>query len=343
MRLNKTTLLLATALFSTLSVQVQAEEQGEIRMKHGATVQQNVTLHGENIGTGNNKPGNEFTVQFPDTSAYTGVAYCRTADIKASSLSYRTEIQNLPGSDINPGFYKLNEYFDVKVAVNIGGRVNSEKIVPFSDVDNDDPDYDCLKNSGTADLVKMFATGSRGRVIFKLRKSIDGYASAGSPGTVTLLGRMTNGGRYGTEPLFQININTSIDALPEKCTFNNGAPLDVDFGSIGTEGLDGSKYVQQLNVDFRCEGGSFDSGDRPVHLSLRGKSADGETFQTSLGGLGIRVTEKGKVIKPNEKYPVNSPGNRGRWLLETAPVARPGAALKEGEFTASATLMASFE
>ncbi|HEI8864694.1 fimbrial protein [Serratia sp. AKBS12] len=334
------TLLLAGALFSTLGA--QAAEQGEIRMEGGAAVQQNVTLNGTDIGPGDNVPGNEFTRPLPDNSQYMGIAYCPTADIKGSSISYNSEI-NLPPSELNPGFYKLSEYIDVKVAVKIGGHVASEQDVPFHDIDNKDPDYDCIKNTGSNLLGKVFATGSSGRVIFKLRKSIDGDAGASNPGTINIFGRMTSGGSYGAEPLFKINLGTNIDYLPEKCIFNQGLPLVVDFNNIGTEGLNGSKYVRPLNIEFACSGGSFDGSDRPIRLSLRSKSVDGDYFQTDIQGLGIVVKEKGAVIKPNDRYPVSSPGNRGVWSLEAAPIAKPGAALQEDEFNASATLVASFE
>ncbi|CAI1707950.1 long polar fimbrial protein LpfD [Serratia ficaria] len=336
------TLLFATALFSAPSAQAWAEEQGEVRMESGAAVQQDVTLSGTDIGPGDNVPGNEFTHPLPDNSHYMGIAYCPTADIKGSSISYNSDI-NLPPSEMNPGFYKLSEYIDVKVAVKIGGHVSSEQNVPFHDIDNNDPDYDCIKNTGSNLLGKVFATGSSGDVIFKLRKSIDGGAGASTPGTINIFGKMTAGGSYGSEPLFKINLSTRIDYLPEKCTFNNGIPLDVNFNDIGTEGLDGSKHALPLNVGFVCSGGSFDAGDKPIRLSLRSNSVDGDYFQTDMKGLGIVVKEKGGVIKPNEKYPVSSPGNRGVWSLVAAPVARPGAVLKEGDFNASATLVASFE
>ncbi|HHB1427578.1 TPA: fimbrial protein [Serratia odorifera] len=271
-----------------------------------------------------------------------GIAYCPVADITQSSISYNSGINLLP-SEINPGFYKLSEYIDVKVVVKIAGKVGSEQSVPFQDIDNNDPDYDCMKNAGSQPLGKVFGTASNGRVIFKLRKSIDGGAGDGNPGTIKIFGRMTQGGRYGSEPLFEITVNSRIDYLPEKCTFNNGIPLDIDFNEIGTEGLDGSKHVRQLNVDFSCSGGSFDAGDRPILLSLRSNAVDGDYFKTDMEGLGIVVKERGAVIRPNEKYPVSSPGNRGRWSLTAAPAARPGARLKEGEFNASATLVASFE
>lgn len=341
MRLNKINLLLAILLLSATCIQARGEEQGEIRMISGGPVEQNIELTGADISSGSNRPGSEFTLSWSYAPVHWGIAYCPNADIEASSIAFNSTI-NLPLSDINPGYYKLSEYIDAKIIVRIGGNTNKDSDVPLVDVDNKDPDYDCIKNKGSEPLRKRFDTATSGRVLFKLRKSLDSSAAINGSGTINVFGRLSKGGSYGSQPLFKINVRSAIDYLPEKCTFNNGMPLDVDFNNIGTEGLDGSKHPRDLNIGFVCHGGRFDAGDQPIQLSLQGK-ADGDYFQTSVDGLNIVLKEKGVVIKPNSKYSVSSPGNRGSWSLVAAPLARPGASLKDGEFNASATVVASFE
>ncbi|HEY3982425.1 fimbrial protein [Cedecea sp.] len=343
--LNRLTLALALL---TLSGLARAEVQGEIQGLDGVITPPEVILTQDKVTS--NVPGAEFEVKWGYTPVYLGKSYCPSGPIERSTITYNARFADLlPGSD---SWHKFNDYFDVKVVMSVGngaggsGTNIDNVVVPFPAKTGTDSDYVCYptdKNGTPLGEHKMFYTASKGTATFRLRKSLDGNSDAKSEHTVEVFGFLTNGVGFGSDPIFRMTFRTDVEATPEKCTFNNGSPINVDFGDIGTDNLDGSRYVKNVDITFVCTGGRFDAGDVPISLALKQNGTSGDSFATNLADLSILVKRQGNLVKPNVAEPVTSPGNRGSWNLTAAPLAAVDASLGEGVFTASATVVASFQ
>ena len=163
---------------------------------------------------------------------------------------------------------------------------------------------------------------------------------------IEMYGRLgsTDGG-FGPNPMAQVFIQSAILYVPDKCVVNEGQLINVEFGEIGGSDLNGSNYPQSIPVRFQCEGGSFEDGTLNIKLAVSGTAAafSNEVFKTDKNDLGIRLTHNGQLVIPNEFYPVPNIGNGGSWNLVAAPFANGGAEIGEGEFNASATIVAAFQ
>jgi len=333
--------LVTAMIFGALSTSAVAFEQGEVRLVNG-TQTRDIELTDSDIV--DNNPGAEVTRSWNVTARYKGQVYCDQAIIPGANSVFFQTTSILPPSEINSGFLKLNEYFDVKVEVVVAGYNQNFYTIPFTDVDNLQTDFFCEQSP--QEIQRDFESASKGKVTFKLRKRITNGAVIDDQETFNMFGRMGGGnGRYGNEPMFNVRIKTAIIGVPEKCIFNGGNPIQVDFGDIGSEGLDGSRYMQDLAIDFVCSGGDFDNGSKNIKLTVRADVSDfsADYFKTDKPDLGIKLTSREGIVRPNITYLVQSNQNSGRWQLSAAPFAKPGASISEGEFNASATVIASFD
>ncbi len=330
---------LAAIALSILPGSVLAYEVGEIRGESGIIEPDPITLTADKIPPGSNKAGLEFTVPWSYSPIYNGISYCPGTRIENSTIVYKANFNDL--SDIGSNWFKLNDYFDVKVEMVIGNGADTGMItVPFQQAGSD-ADYSCYNDS--AALGKVFYTASSGQAIFRLRKSLDGNTSAISSGILEVYGFLTKGHGFGNEPIFRIKIANEVASTPETCTFNNGNPITVAFGSIGSDNLDGNNHTKNFSVPFKCEGGRFDSGEVPIYLTIKQNNATDDYLKTTLSDLNIVIKQQGKIVKPNTAYQVSSTNNSGNWSLTAAPIATANAELGDQEFTAAATVVASFQ
>lgn len=128
---------------------------------------------------------------------------------------------------------------------------------------------------------------------------------------------------------------------PFPCKINDDSRIDVNFGErIGISKVDGVNYLQPMNYQITCEGGS--SGIGSLTLSLNGSSAefDKDALSTTKADLGIRIYQNGQPFTPNSTLSIDlaQPPR-----LEAVPVKKEGSKLTEGTFEAWATLRADYQ
>lgn len=128
---------------------------------------------------------------------------------------------------------------------------------------------------------------------------------------------------------------------PPPCTISDGGVITTDFGErVGINRVDGVNYRQKVDYRIRCE----PAGALPweVVLTVKGRATafDSAAVQTNKADLGIRFYQNEKPFPLNRALKID-PANPPR--LEVAPVARPGGALTEGAFAATATLQADYQ
>jgi type 1 fimbria pilin len=128
---------------------------------------------------------------------------------------------------------------------------------------------------------------------------------------------------------------TGTVVLPPPCTVNNDKPIDIEFGDVRTDLIDGETYGSQpVPVSISCQS----NPSSQLQLKMEGVASPlkDSVLATSVNGLGIRMLCNGNDFALNS--PVNV--NKGDSFVITAvPYTRDSKALEAGEFTAVATLV----
>jgi len=137
----------------------------------------------------------------------------------------------------------------------------------------------------------------------------------------------------------QSTITISMTVLnPPPCTINDGKAIEVDFGELIADDLDGIQFGRAVNIDLSC------SGQRKNQLRLQFQGTPDKAIanylQTNHEGLAIKFFRNGQLL------PLNS------WLnfswpdvpeLRAAPVISNKKVLTGGTFSASATLRVEYQ
>ena len=126
---------------------------------------------------------------------------------------------------------------------------------------------------------------------------------------------------------------------PPPCTIDAGNTIEVDFGDVGVQRVDGEKYRKGVGYTISC---GSDTLPWVLKLSVNGTSTtfDGAAVQTSVPELGIRI------FQDNLPFALNKPLNitlSSPPTLDVVPVKRPGAILTPARFSAVATLLAEYQ
>ncbi len=123
------------------------------------------------------------------------------------------------------------------------------------------------------------------------------------------------------------------------CHINNDQDIEVHFGNVGINKVDGSHYLQTVNYSLVCED---PNANVALMLTVKGIPAgfDQAAVNTNASGLGIRILQDGKPLPLNSRLKVTyqTPPK-----LEVVPVKDPSVTLVENPFTATATLLAEYE
>lgn len=125
------------------------------------------------------------------------------------------------------------------------------------------------------------------------------------------------------------------------CTINNDEVIDVYFGNIGIDKVDGINYIQDIPYTVECNGAADDTA---MQLSINGSAAtfDDAAVVTNAEGLAIQFQENGQPLALNKPLSM-SLGALPTVKLRAVPVKAPSAILSAQVFTAVATLAVSYE
>ncbi|HIE1345157.1 TPA: fimbrial protein [Serratia marcescens] len=164
-----------------------------------------------------------------------------------------------------------------------------------------------------------------------------------APGRCSILGVLLfiTGGAYAV-PQTNTDVTysgTLLDAPP--CSLNGGEPIEIDFGEVGVNKVDGQNYAQTFTVIYECEGTTTDM----VLRYLGAKTTfDTAAVQSNIPDFGIRLQhQKDGVITPFELGSTLAiPSYQGSSQFIAAPVKNAGAELQEGAFTAAAALQLEY-
>ncbi|HEY4468356.1 MAG TPA: fimbrial protein [Klebsiella sp.] len=337
------TLLLCSGLLSLDAAAVE----GEIEPVGGPKTY-NIDVATQNIT--NNTIGATIPYEFSLGEQYAGVAKCSIP--MTGQAIYYTATASLLQQGSASGYLKLNDYMDVKIEIYIRGNRNTYIPVPFDNESNNATQNMCVPPTTQ---FNNFESGAKGRVTFMITKPIVNGVNLLGTEIAKLYGRLGNySAGMGTTPMSIISINSGVITVPDKCVINAGSPITVDFGTIPSSGslLNGTNYSQPVPIQVQCEGGSFANGSLNIRLGIQQANTAsfnsdylGTTGNVDRSNLGIVLKDSGgSLVAANTFY--NVPGfanNQGTWNLTAAPIAKTGTNVLEGDFQASATVVAEFQ
>ena len=295
----------------------------------------------------NNRPGVVATQEWGINRNYDTTTYCDTEIINMMRY-YTARTDMIPSS--TPGYLILNDYIDVKVEVLMvdGPNVSSYVEVPFFNRGNN-VYYDCTPPF--LQELKETKSGSHGRITFLIKKTlINGVDLKGQE--VVRLYACHGCNPRETEPLAVVTIVSGIVTVPDKCVINEGQTISIPFDDIPSNGdlINKRNYSKKVPITVKCKGGSFDTGSLNIKLGIQPAGSGLSSFNSDYLGttrknLGVALKDKaGQGILPNRFYPIDQfHDNQGRWDLTAYPVARPGAEIEEGEYEATASIVAEFQ
>lgn len=130
-------------------------------------------------------------------------------------------------------------------------------------------------------------------------------------------------------------------SLSTPCKINNDQVMNIPFGSVGVNKVDGANYLQTIPYNVDCQG-STDSS--PVKLTVTGTvtSYDAAAIPTSAEGLGIQIRANGQPMNINQALETTM-GALQTLTLQAVPVKDPAKQLTAQEFNAVATLKADYQ
>ena len=124
------------------------------------------------------------------------------------------------------------------------------------------------------------------------------------------------------------------------CTVSNDKVIDVTFGNIRVNGVNGKDHSQVIPYSVDCHGAPDNS---PLELMITGTAAgyDDAALTTSAEGLGLQIQANGQAMTLNKKLSTTL-GALQTLTLTAVPVKDPAKTLTEQPFTATATLTAQY-
>lgn len=131
---------------------------------------------------------------------------------------------------------------------------------------------------------------------------------------------------------------------PPKCTFNNGADLDVQLGKLERTDIavkSGTTTPVTKDISIKCDGNIVYNANMKLDFTPISVSNE-QVISTSTTGLGVAVLYNGKAIQPGQTFPISYQPGIHTLTLGFEAVRDPAMAaadLKTGDFTASAVLV----
>lgn len=134
-----------------------------------------------------------------------------------------------------------------------------------------------------------------------------------------------------------MNLHGTLVTAPD-CHINNDQIVEVSFGNVGVNKVNGVNYQKRINYSITCDGKSADA----LYLSINGTGIewDRSAVKSSVDNLAIEIQQAGNPFVLGSQVKVDLSALP---VLTAVPVKRSGASLAVGDFTAEATLIAFYQ
>ncbi|WP_163333705.1 fimbrial protein [Enterobacter bugandensis] len=126
------------------------------------------------------------------------------------------------------------------------------------------------------------------------------------------------------------------------CEINGGQPVEIDFGEVGVNKINGENYSRTFVLTYECEGPGTDKLLRYVGNAT---AFDSAAVQSNIADFGIRLAHRTSegITTPFEvgsTLPISAQIQSS--VFVATPVKKMGAKLPEGAFFAGATLQLDY-
>ena len=279
---------------------------------------------------------------------------CASTDFLFAPKTYFDALY-LIGSPTPDGWQSIDEYWDMKAQIFMGGKVNEYIDLPFTNQPNGFSNFRCnttgrhligdllaISNTDPLWTTNDLSTGSKGYIYFRLKKKIvNGYSFLTMP-VLSIIGFI--GEKSNSNPFIMVSLDAFQISLPEKCEINAGQTLDVNFGNVSSTKLDGSNYAKNVSLNVKCDGGDFDSGLNEVSTEYIGTPTfNDQYFGSDNDKVAVMVKDQdNSIIKPGDKKKLNLINGENDINLTLSPVS-DGKNLDAGEFNANVIIRLNLE
>lgn len=125
------------------------------------------------------------------------------------------------------------------------------------------------------------------------------------------------------------------------CTINGGENIEVDFGYVGVNRVEGDNYAKMISLYYICEGVSIDKTLKYLGLAT---DFNRSAVQSNFKDFGVQLQHLDNgVPRPFEVGSMlEIPANRGSSKFIVTPVKKAGSIIPEGQFMASATFQLEY-
>ncbi|MBH1929655.1 fimbrial protein [Serratia rubidaea] len=248
----------------------------------------------------------------------------------------------LVSSEINPGYYKLNDDIDVDIYV-AGYRIPFDATYPVTDI------MERFTNLPIGERVPAshFSAAIDAEWKFKLRRDVIGGAII-IPPDVELYSAYPKEyvtGSTASRPMYRVKTSSSgqIIAVPPECSINQGNAIEVNFDNIKTTAIPDSVdksdtgYVRNIGLNFSCNTNL--TQDIQVRLVANPSAFSPDLIRSNKPRLGFVMKHNNQIVKPWGSFRSRLEGGKGQETITLAPVKAPELYLQGGPFSASATLI----
>ncbi|CAI0974967.1 fimbrial protein [Serratia proteamaculans] len=134
---------------------------------------------------------------------------------------------------------------------------------------------------------------------------------------------------------------TLLDTPPCTITVDGEEGIEIDFGQVGVNKVNGENYKRSFILTYECEGTSTDKLLRYLGIAT---AFDPTAVQSNLAdfGIGLQHQKDGVVTPFKLGSTLTIPSYLGSTQLIAAPVKKAGANLREGPFSAAATFQLEY-
>lgn len=122
------------------------------------------------------------------------------------------------------------------------------------------------------------------------------------------------------------------------CHINNDQIIEVAFGNVGVNKVDGVNYARKIGYAITCNG----ENDESLYISVNGTGVDWDraAIKASANNLAIQIQQEGKPFILGSQIKVDLTALP---TLTAVPVKDGDKPLEAGDFTAGATLVAFYQ
>lgn len=134
------------------------------------------------------------------------------------------------------------------------------------------------------------------------------------------------------------NVTVKVTIVAAACTVNDNQAIEVNFGDVATNRVDGTNYRKPVSYTLSCSEGA--SKAMKLQVQGTGSAFDGSLLGTDVSGLGIRMQNGSSNLPLNQWVNFTYPDKPTLWAV---PVKQSGVTLSGGRFSAAATLKVTYQ